>query len=106
MTDAGGVQAEEARLQTFGERDHGGSGMVEQVAAGLLVEGQRAQRHILAPGEPELGEVVLDGVDEVDCHRVVEDAVGPPGLGRADQQRHQRRLRHPGQVDGVLCSHR
>ena len=35
VADAGGVEAVEAGLQTLGERDHGGLGMVDEVAAGV-----------------------------------------------------------------------
>ena len=50
MSHAGRVEAVEAGLQTLGQRHDGGLRMVGEVATCLPVEGQRAHRHVLAPG--------------------------------------------------------
>ena len=106
VADTRRVQPVEAGLQALGERHDGGRRMVDEVAPGVLVEGQRPQRHVLAAGEAELGEVEVDRVDQLDRHRVIDDGVRPARLGGPHQQRQQRRLGDPGQGGAVCLAHR
>ena len=92
MPDAGRIEAIEAGLQTLRERHHGGLRVVGEVAARLLVEGQRADRHVLTTAEAELGPVEINRVDELDRHRVVDDRIRSARLAGPHLQRQQRRL--------------
>jgi hypothetical protein len=56
--------------------------MIHQIGPGCVIERQCPQRHVLSAGVGELGEVEVDGVDQFDRHRIVDDRIGPAGLGR------------------------
>src|SRR5690606_5280685 len=89
------VDAPELRLETFAERDDLALGTVGEEASDLLVETPGAQRLPLAEAAlPETLERVVDGVDELDRLRVLEDRVGTPGLGGPLVEIPQQRLRH------------
>jgi hypothetical protein len=70
------------------------------VARGWSVERQRAHRHLLAPAA-ELVEVEVDGVHQLDRHRILDDRVRAAGLRGATVQSQQGGLGHPGQGAGV-----
>ncbi|GED96552.1 hypothetical protein nbrc107697_05910 [Gordonia crocea] len=71
----------ETGLQPLAEVDHRGARVGGEVAARGVVGDEGAQRVRLA-GFAELVVVVVDGVEEFDGERVVEEGVGAPGLDR------------------------
>ena len=97
VTEASCIKAIEAGLQALGERDDGGLGVVGEEPAGLLVKGQGTHGHVLAAAEAELGEVVVDGVGELDRHGVVDDGIRSAGLVRPHVQCQQCGLGYAGQ---------
>lgn len=87
-------------MEAFGKRDDGRPGVRGQVVDRALVDGQRAQRHLLALAA-EFFEVEVDGLDETDGRRVVDDRVRVPGLVCPSVKGEKRRFRDAGQQPGI-----
>jgi hypothetical protein len=90
------VDPPEAGLKAFCQRDDGRGGVSGEIPAGGVVERQRPQGDVLAADRAELREVVVDGVHQLDGHRIVDDRVGSARLIGASTQGQKRRLGHPG----------
>ena len=74
--------------------------MSGQELARRIVESQRSQRSRLI-STAEMVVVVIDAVAQGDCHRVVDDAVGPGGFGCPLMQCEQCGLRYPVKMTAV-----
>ena len=74
--------------------------MLGQELARGIVEGQGTQGSRLV-GTAEMLVVVIDAVAQGDCHRVVDDAVGPGGLGRSLMQCEECGFGYPAKMTAV-----